>query len=323
MPKMKGGKYSKLIGLVILAIILYHVDLEEVWHQLKLSDPLLIGVAIILIFPQIALRAFRWQKMLARQAIHCPLRFALSVYFAGIYIGLMTPGRLGEIAKAYFLKQRGLASFSQALPSIIADRCIDLYCLVVLAVASLYPLKLGIESPVIANLICIAVAVVPWLILYYWRFGRVSGLIRELISARLANKWAEAFETFSQATGRLISFQIAYMLILTVASYGIYFLQTYLIGRSVGLGLDFSTIAMIVSIAILAGFIPVTIAGLGTREAVFIFLFGRLDISPASALSFAFLYNLVYIVCVGLISAVFWMRLPNRREVKNATTNLD
>ena len=113
--------------------------------------------------------------------------------------------------------------------------------------------------------------------------------------------------------------QIVYLLLLTVASYGIYFLQTFFIARSIGLGLDYLTIAMVVSIAILVGFIPVTIAGLGTREAVFIFLLGRFGISSASALSFAFLYNLVYIVCVGLISAVFWMRLPNRREVKNAS----
>lgn len=323
MSKIKGGNYSQFIGLAILAIILYHVDLEEVWRQLKLSDPFLIGAAIILIIPQVALRAFRWQKMLARQAIHCPFRFALSFYFAGIYIGLITPGRLGEIAKAYFLKQRGLASLSQALPSIIADRCMDLYCLLILAVTSLYPLKLGIKSPVVASIICIVVAVVPWLVLYYWRFSRVSGLVRESISARLTIKWAEAFETFSQATGRLISLQIAYMLFLTVASYGIYFIQTYLIGRSVGLGLNFSTIAMIVSIAILVGFIPVTIAGLGTREAVFIILFGRFGISPASALSFAFLYNLVYIVCVGIVSVVFWMRLPNRRELRNAQKDLD
>ena len=64
MPKMKGGKYLKAIGLILLAVILYHVDLEEVWRQLKLSDPVLLAAAIILIVPQVALRAFRWQKML-------------------------------------------------------------------------------------------------------------------------------------------------------------------------------------------------------------------------------------------------------------------
>jgi uncharacterized protein (TIRG00374 family) len=319
MPKMKGGKYLKAIGLILLTVILYHVDLEEVWRQLKLSDPVLLSAAIILIVPQVALRAFRWQKMLSRQAIHCPFRYALSFYFASIYIGLLTPGRLGEVAKAFFLKQRGWASISQALPSVIADRCLDLYCLMMVALISLYPLGLGFQSRMTTGLICIAVALSPWLLLYHWQSSGRVGMLRKIISNLLSKKRGEAFASFSQNAGQLLSCQIAYLLIVTVASYGIYFLQTFFIARAIGLGLDYLTVAMVVSIAILVGFIPVTIAGLGTREAVFIFLLGRFGISPASALSFAFLYNLVYIVCVGLISAVFWMRLPDRREVKNVS----
>lgn len=60
----KGGKYFKAIGLILLAVILFHVDLGEVWLQLRLSDPVLIAAAIILIVPQVAVRAFRWQKCL-------------------------------------------------------------------------------------------------------------------------------------------------------------------------------------------------------------------------------------------------------------------
>jgi glycosyltransferase 2 family protein len=322
MLNMKGGTYFKAIGLVLFAVILYHVDLEEVWRQLKLSDPFLVAAAVLLILPQVALRAFRWQKMLARQTIYCPFRFALSFYFAGIYIGLMTPGRLGEIAKAFFLKQSGLASLSQSMPSIIVDRCLDLYCLLMFAVISLYPLGLGLQSPMVAGIICIALGVTPWLVLYFWRSSGLPISIRNSISSRLSTKWVETFESFNAVVEQLVSRQVVFMLLITVASYGIYFLQTYLIGRSVGLDIGFSAIAMIVSIAILVGFIPVTIAGLGTREAVFIFLFGRFGISSASALSFAFLYNLVYIACVGIISAIFWMRLPNRQELKNVQKEL-
>lgn len=319
MPKIKGGKYFKAIGLILLAVILFHVDLGEVWLQLRLSDPVLIAAAIILIVPQVAVRAFRWQKMLARQVIYCPFKYTLSFYFAGIYIGLLTPGRLGEVAKAFFLKQRGLASLSQALPSIIADRCLDLYCLVMFALISLYPLGLGLQSPVAAGTVCIVAALFPWFILSYSQSSRIPGLIRSFIATRLGMKRAEALVSFSKVAEPPKYIQIVYLLLLTVASYGIYFLQTFFIARSIGLGLDYFTIAMVVSIAILVGFIPVTIAGLGTREAVFILLLGRFGISSASALSFAFFYNLVYIVCVGLISAVFWMRLPNRQEVKNAS----
>jgi uncharacterized membrane protein YbhN (UPF0104 family) len=74
---------------------------------------------------------------------------------------------------------------------------------------------------------------------------------------------------------------------------------------------------MVTAVAILVGNVPITIAGLGTREATLLFLFGQYGIPAASVLSFAFWYNLVYIVCVGLISAFFWLRLPHRQSLKS------
>ena len=99
-------------------------------------------------------------------------------------------------------------------------------------------------------------------------------------------------------------------------SYALYFAQTYLIGQAIGLPLDYAQIAMVVAVGILVGYIPITVAGLGTRDAVFIVLFARFGVPAASALSFAFLYNLVYIACVGAISAGFWMRLPDRQALR-------
>jgi len=182
MARVKRSFFIKTIGLIILVIILYLVDLTEVGRQLKLSDPLLIAIAIILILPQVALRAYRWQKMLALENINCPFRLALSIYFAGIYIGLMTPGRLGEMAKAFFLKKRDLASISQALPSIITDRCLDLYCLGLVAAISLHFLGLGGGSPVAGVLIILAAGGTPWLLIYIWRSGRFSNWVGSLVA---------------------------------------------------------------------------------------------------------------------------------------------
>lgn len=310
MTRLRGSFFLKAIGLIILATILYLVDLSEVWRQLKLSDPLLILSAIVLILPQVALRAYRWQQMLAWEDINCPFRIALSFYFAGIYIGLMTPGRLGEMAKAFFLKKREMASISQALPSIIADRCLDLYCLSLVAAISLHYLGLGGGSPVADALIILAVGGTPWLLIYIWRSGRLSNWIVNLVAQRWGDKWGGIFESFSGVAERLISRRMTHMMALTIASYGVYFLQTWLIGRSVGLELNYTAVAMAVSIAILIGYAPITIAGLGTREAVLIYIFSQFGVSAAATLSFAIIYNLVYIVCMGGVSALFWLALP-------------
>lgn len=315
MTRLKGSHILKSIGLIILAVILYHVDLYEVWRQLKVSDPLFIAAAIILILPQVALRAYRWQQMLALEDINCPFRLALSFYFAGIYIGLMTPGRLGEMAKAFFLKKRNLASFSQTLPSIIADRCFDLYFLIIVAAISLYFLGLGVKSLSAGVLITLIVGGAPWLLIFIWRSGRLSNWIGTVIADRWGDKWSGSFESSSGVVERLVSTRVTYMMALTIASYGVYFLQTWLIACSVGLELNFTTVAMVVSIAILIGYVPITIAGLGTRDAVFIYLFEQFGVSVTSALSFAFIYNLIYIVCMGGVSALFWLAIPRTERI--------
>ena len=317
MTTLKGAHFHKSIGLIILAVILYYVDLNEVCQQLKNSTPIYIVAAILLILPQVSLRAHRWQKMLVVEDIRCTFRRALSFYFAGIYIGLMTPGRLGEVAKAYFLKKCGLASFSQTLPSIIADRCFDLYFLSLLAATSLYFIGIGITSPIVGVLITLIIGGAPLLLICIWRSGRFSDWIGDVVFKRWGQKWGASYKSFSRTTDRLLSARMTYMMALTIASYGIYFLQTWLIGRSVGLELNYATISKVVSIAILIGYAPITIAGLGTREAVLIYLFDKFGVSVASALSFAIIYNLVYIVCMGVVSMLFWLTLPrNERSIR-------
>ena len=305
--------FFKSIGLIILAFILYQVDLYEVWEQLRISDPILIAAAIILIIPQVSLRAYRWQQMLALGGVTCPFRLVLSIYFAGIYVGLMTPGRLGEVAKALFLKKRNLASISQTLPSIIADRCLDLYLLCLVAAISVYYMKIGVNLPFFGILIIIAIGGIPWIFLYLWSSERLLRWIGQRVAGKWGEQWGGSIDSFNGVAKKLISARMTYMLALTVFSYGVYFFQTWLIACSVGLELNYSAVAMVVSIAILIGYVPVTVAGLGTREAVLICLFEKLSLSAPLALSFAFIYNLVYIFCMGGVSALFWFAIPQPR----------
>jgi uncharacterized protein (TIRG00374 family) len=313
---LKRHHFVKGIGLALLAIILIQVDLGQVVQLLRNCQYGYLLLVVLLIFPQIGLRALRWQRLLAQQGIQCSLRSAAIFYFAAIYAGLITPGRMGELVKCYFLKQNGMAGLSQSLPSVLVDRALDLYFLGLVAWAALYHADL-LPIPLWAAFLTMAgLGILPWIILK-WK-GKDQPLISR-IGIWLSNRnsrWGESWRVFLHASRSLLSSRLLGSLFLTALSYAVYFGQTYLIGLSIGLPMDYITVAMVVSIGILVGYIPITFAGLGTRDAALIFLFGRYGIPAASALSFAFLYNLVYIVFVGMISVVFWMRLPNRRELK-------
>lgn len=306
----------KTFGLLLLLVILARVDMGEVLDQLGRSDFRYLVPAVLLILPQVGLRALRWQRLLAQQGIQCPFSSALVFYFAAVYIGLITPGRIGELAKCFFLKQNRIAGVAQSLPSVVADRLLDLYVIGLLALGALCYLGL-LPIPVWAAILLLTVCGgTPWLVLKWMQHHRgfVTAVERWLL--RTVPRWQEPWRNLADGSRNLLTLRLGESITLTLLSYGIYFGQVCLIGRALDLPLGCGGIAMVTAIGILVGYIPITIAGLGTREAAFIYLFGRFGITAAEALGFAFWYNLVYIVCVGSISAVFWIRMPHRQAVK-------
>ena len=305
----------KAIGLVLLLVILIRVDLRQVWQLLAESHYGYLFPVILLILPQVALRALRWQRLLARSGIDCPYRSALRYYFAAIYIGLVTPGRLGEMAKGFFLKQDGKADLSQSLPSVLLDRVLDLLFLVVVAAAALYFLDLLPMTPWAAVSCLLALVLLPWWIIKGSAADKRIGVGIGNVLGRFDRRWQDAWNVFRQSALDLVSPRLFESLLWTTLSYIVYFAQIYMIGRMINLPLGAGALIMAVVIGILIGYVPITVAGLGTREAVLIVLFGHFGVSAPVTLSFAFFYNFVYIVCVGIISAFFWLLIPHRKEL--------
>ena len=304
-----------------MLIILFKVDLGQVVGYLENGRYTYLLPVVVLIFPYVGLRARRWQRLLARQNIRCPFRSALIFYFAAIYIGLVTPGRLGELAKGVFLKQNGMADISQSLPSVVFDRLLDLYCLALLAIMAVAHLGLLAIPFWMTVLMVLACGIAPWWFLNWAKSD--NGLVRWVGSAlgRFDGRWEKAWALFLEGSRSLISPHLLKALLLTISSYTVYFGQVYLLARMIGLPVTWIDTVMVVAFGVLIGFVPITIAGLGTREAVLIYLFGRLGVPAASTLSFAFLYNIVYIACIGAISAMFWLMLPHRKSLKAMDKN--
>ena len=313
---LKRHLLIKSIGLVVLIFIIARVDLGEVAYQIRHSDYRYLLPVIGLIFPQVALRALRWQRLMAQQGIDCPIRAALAFYFAAIYIGLITPGRVGEVGKCYFLKQNGIAGVAQSLPSVLLDRLFDLYVLGLLAMGALWFMDILPVASWVFALLAVLAAFSPWLILKRVRVGGRLGAAIDGWLLRINPRWREAWHVFFDGSRSLFTPRLIEALSLTILSYTIYFAQICLIGKSVDLPLSCALIGMVTAVAILVGNMPLTIAGLGTREATLLYLFGQYGLSAASVLSFAFWYNMVYIVCIGLISAYFWIRVPHRQTIK-------
>ena len=57
---------------------------------------------------------------------------------SSIYIGFVTPGRLGEFVKAVYLKSDKGLSLSKGMSSVLVDRLFDLYLLIILGLIGIW-----------------------------------------------------------------------------------------------------------------------------------------------------------------------------------------
>ena len=127
----------RLIGLAILVFILLKIDLKATLAALADLHWSYLLLAVAANLPLFGLKAWRWQEMLKMQGISYPWRDAFLAFVAGLFLGLVTPGRVGEMSKALYLKQDQGVPVSVGLANVLMDRLFDLYTIMVLGTAGL------------------------------------------------------------------------------------------------------------------------------------------------------------------------------------------
>jgi len=251
--------------------------------------------------------------MLGAQSIEYNLKDSFTVYLAGIYAGIVTPGRLGEFLKAVYLKSDKGVSLSKGMSSVLVDRLFDLYLLIILGLIGIWKFDILGKLSNTSLLLLIIFVLFPLIILNKQLMGKIIGLIYKSVirgKVQLKDKMEERFEDFYNGINQLITFKLIYSALLTCLSYSVFFIQCYLIAIAMEMTIDFITITLFMAISNLISFIPISISGLGTRDAVLIYLFSLIGLKAEVAVSYALLVFIAFFVVGGLLGFIAWLVRP-------------
>lgn len=294
---------------MILCIVLSKVNLKNLIANFSNINVSLILFTILLNLPLICIKACRWKQILAIQSIQYNLKDSFIVYLVGIYVGVVTPGRLGEFVKVLYLKSDKQISLSKGMSSVLVDRLFDLYLLIILGLISIWKFDiLGIFSNTVTLLLVIIISA-PLCILNKKLMTTIVGLIYKYV-IKIKVQFEEKFDDFYKGINQLINLKLIFTAILTCLGYLVFFTQCYLIAIAMGISINFITITLFMAISNLISFIPISISGLGTRDATLIYLFSLIDLSPELAISYAFLVFFTFFVCGGLMGGIAWFLKP-------------
>lgn len=119
----------RLIGLCLLGLVLWRVDIQTTIRIFKNINLDVVWVVLALHFLLVLVKTVRWWGLMWSQGIRYSLYKAYLAYLGSAFIGLVTPGRLGEFIRAFHLCQDMGISKGRAFSSVLVDRIFDLYLL--------------------------------------------------------------------------------------------------------------------------------------------------------------------------------------------------
>ncbi|MFZ5559779.1 MAG: lysylphosphatidylglycerol synthase transmembrane domain-containing protein [Patescibacteria group bacterium] len=305
-------KYSFLIGIFLFAIILLKIDLGGILQNIKEINPLFLILAMLAAFPILLNKALCWNYIKTQQGIKYSLKDSFLMYCAGLYIGVLTPGRLGEATKVLYLKNDG-HSLGKALVGVVLDRITDFaFFLFVLLIGSLFLISV-LQKQVL--ILIAGILVLVCLFIVFLKIGLIKWGINKAFRAFIPRKYQKSWKiNFQDFIADLKIYKLrAYviMMVITALSSGFYYLQMYILARGMNMDIPFLYLAVSVTIAGLVTLIPVSISGIGTRDAALILLLSPLGILKEQAVVFSALILIMALIAT-LIGLICWLIKPLR-----------
>jgi uncharacterized protein (TIRG00374 family) len=198
MKDVKRWLPGALVSLVLIAVILYFVDLRAMLNAIRNANYTLLGIGTVLGFVWIAIRAIVWRTLLRNRASYTDVFFTIG---EGYLLNNFLPFRLGEIGRAFLLSRKSDMQFGEILPTIVIERATDLGFNAAILLLSI-PFVVGAESArqigVIAGIIILIGFVILYLLARYnqWAlelFHKLSA--RWPVLQRVGGNFLESFFT--------------------------------------------------------------------------------------------------------------------------------
>ena len=300
----------RLLGPLILVVVIARLpDRDEMLRALAAAAPAPLFLAVLLNAVNVHLKVIRWQVLLRTRGVLYPTRRAFSAFLSSVYVGMLTPGRVGDVLRVQYLRHDLDVPYAEGLASIVMDRLCDLYVL-----AAFVAFGVVRYSPVIVGELAyvtwggvIAIAVAPLFLLVP---GLAERLLRGLYD-RLSRGRAEGgLDRFLAAVRANIGRPLLVTLPLTALAFGVNYAQGWIIGRAMGIDLGLVDATCLLAIASLLGLLPISVSGVGVRELFFSLVFPLLGLGAAVGVSFGLLvFAVIYVVNIGA-GFVSWQLAP-------------
>lgn len=278
---------SLIVSLGLLALIYWKIDFRGLLPVFANSHIGWLITSLALVVPLTFLTAWRFQQMIPSEA-KFPIGEATRLTLAASVLNLILPSKMGDLAKAYFLKNQGHLKGSLAFSLVVFEKTCDMLSLLLWGILGLllYPQKdalFWIMTFAIVGGTFLGIGLLSSKKLASLFFNYSARFAPKKIAAKFHNlkeAWLTMHDYFWQDRNRL--FRVAFT---SIFLWFLHLFQIWLFILALRASVPFITNLALSPLAILAGLLPLTFAGVGTRDGALIYFYQPyFDVHIAAAL---------------------------------------
>jgi hypothetical protein len=299
-----------ILSIALLLIIFSNINIKKVFAVISNIDYNLYFLYLAILCLMIMVKAFKWKLILNSMGADIKLLDSFRAILAGLFFSNVTPGKIGDFFRAMYVNEGKTNSLG--LASVFLDRLFDIIILLIFGIISIFWISQTTGFVVInQNQIIFLLIIIIALSVFLTKEKYVKMMLKPafeiLIPKNIKEKISKGFSEFYSSIRATKKKQaiLAISFILSIIMWLANAVLLFILASAIKINAPFYTIIAIFPIMALSDLVPLSISGLGTREAVMIFMFSifSLPLESAVALSLLVFFNGYFIVSLaGFIS---------------------
>jgi len=293
-----------IAGLIYLAFTIY-ADYKQVIFAFSKFSLWLIPVILSLSFLNYISRFFKWDYYLHLLKIKITKVDSFAIFMSGLIMSV-TPGKMGELLKAYLVKQVVNEPVSKTAPIIFAERITDFVSLVMIGLIGAYVFDYG-------RIIVAAVGVFFLLVIFIVSQKSLAiKIINFFEKFSFLKKHIEKIHTAYESSYILLQFKpIVLMSLLSLVSWFLECLGYYLVLTNFAVEVSILWSAFSYAFATIVGAISMLPGGLGVTEGSLTIMLIQKSVSKDIAVASTFIIRVAtlwFAVLVGVIAVSLYQK---------------
>lgn len=291
---------------LILAFLFFKINFSQVITAITGCRKDIFLLALLLFFSTYYLGLLRWRMLLHALDLKPPFKRIVTAFSGGLFFNLTLPSTIGgDVARVYSLFSH-TGEGSKVAATVILDRLSGFLALTCIAIVSLLIGYHLIESSavIIVTTITAGVFFTLSLILFSRRAAKVvSFILIKLHLKRIENVWSKITEALNLFRNKklllLENFIISCLIQVSIV------VATYLSALSVGVDSRMIYFFIVVPVIGVISTLPITIGGLGLRDASSVFFFAKIGIPSDLAFSVS-LISFFFVTIIGVAGGIIY-----------------